>query len=115
MDNNLMDLNLAVLCGRLATAPELRTFDSGARVMHLLVTVSTTHPRRRIDVVPVTLHDPSEELTEAPPRQNSRVWVTGVVQRRATDGPNGRRSRIEVVADQVAVLTCDDGSTSAVR
>ena len=110
-----MDLNLAVLCGRLATAPELRVFDSGAREMHFLVTVGTDHPRRRIDVVPVTLRDPSDDLVETPPRRNSRVWVTGVVQRRAMDGPNGRRSRIEVVADQVAVVTCADETTMAVR
>lgn len=99
-----MDINLAVLCGRLATAPELRVFDSGARHMRFLVTVAAERPRRRIDVVPVTLVDPSDDLADNPPEQNSRVWVTGVVQRRSIDGPEGRRSRIEVMADQVTVL-----------
>lgn len=99
-----MDINLSVLCGRLATAPEVRTYDSGSRCMRLLVTVAVERPRRRIDVVPVTLWDPPADLVDNPPDQNSRVWVTGVVQRRTLDGPEGRRSRIEVLADQVTVI-----------
>ena len=30
---SVMDLNLVVLCGRLATEPELRVFDSGTRLI----------------------------------------------------------------------------------
>lgn len=101
---SIEDLNLAVLCGRLATAPELSIHDSGSRTLMLLVTVSARHPRRRIDVVPVTLYDPPDELVDHLPEPNARVWVTGAVQRRAQDGPEGRRARIEIVADQVAVL-----------
>jgi hypothetical protein len=56
------------------------------------------------DVVPVALWDPDDTLADSPPDQNTRVWVTGVVQRRVLDGPEGRRSRIEVIADQVVVL-----------
>lgn len=96
-----MDINLTVLCGRLATVPELRVFDSGARMLRLLVTVRAEHPRRRIDVVPVTLWDPPDELVEHPFEPESRVWVTGAVQRRFLEGPEGRRGRLEVVADQV--------------
>ncbi len=33
----------------------------------------------------------------------SRVWVVGSAQRRFVDGPDGTRSRIEVVADEVRV------------
>lgn len=102
-----MDINLAVLCGRLATAPEVRVYDSGSRSVHLLVTVATERPQRRIDVVPVILWDPPAELVDHPPGQNARVWVTGLVQRRASDGPEGRLNRIAVVADQVTVL-CKD-------
>lgn len=104
---DIRDINLAVLCGRLATAPELRLSDSGGRSMRFLVTVAAERPRRRIDVVPVILWDPSDDLVDNPPEQNSRVWVTGVVQRRAQDGPEGRRTRIEVVADQVTVVAAD--------
>lgn len=101
---SIEDLNLSVLCGRLATEPELTIRDSGSRTLTLLVTVAARRPRRRIDVVPVTLYDPPDELVDDLPGANTRVWVTGVVQRRAQDGPEGRRSRIEIVADRVAVL-----------
>lgn len=98
------DLNLAVLCGRLATEPEIAIHDSGSRKLMLLVTVAARRPRRRIDVVPVTLYDPPDDLIDDLPGPNTRVWVAGAVQRRAQDGPEGRRNRIEIVADQVAIL-----------
>lgn len=100
-----MDLNLAVLAGRLATTPELRTFDSGARLVRVLVTVRSERPTPRIDVVPVCLWDPPEDLADA--AAADRVWVSGRVQRRFQDGPEGRRSRLEVVADQVVLRASD--------
>jgi single-stranded DNA-binding protein len=102
-----MDINLAVLCGRLATAPEVRIYDTGSRCIQFLVTVAAERPRRRIDVVPVTLWDPPTDLVDDPPDQNARVWVTGVVQRRMLDGPEGRQNRIEVIADQVTVVNSE--------
>ena len=95
-----MDLNLIVLSGRLASAPEMRVFDSGTRLIRYLVTVRTETPRRRIDVLPVTLWDPSEDVT-ADLEPGRRVWVAGSAQRRFWEGPAGRRSRIEIVAEQV--------------
>lgn len=97
------DINLAVLCGRLATEPEMRIYDSGARTLHFLVTTRAEEPRRRIDVVPVVLWDPPDELLDYPFKAECRVWVTGSVQRRSYDSPSGRRNRIEVVADQVSL------------
>ncbi len=96
------DINLAVLCGRLATEPELRIYDSGAQALHFLVTTSAEEPRRRIDVVPVVLLDPPGEVLDYPFKAETRVWVTGSVQRRSYDSPTGRRNRIEVFADQVS-------------
>lgn len=96
-----MDLNLIVLCGRLAVDGELRVFDSGAKLIRYLVTVRVDFPRRRVDVVPVTLWDPTEDLVDRPGEKGKRIWVCGSVQRRYWEGPDGRRSRIEVVAEQV--------------
>ncbi len=95
------DMNLALLCGRLATEPELRIYDSGTRALHFLVATRAPDPRRRIDVVPVVLWDPPDELMDYPFRAETRVYVTGSVQRRSYDSPAGRRNRIEVFADQV--------------
>lgn len=96
-----MDLNLIVLCGRLATDAELRVFDSGTRLIRYLVTVRVDHPRRRVDVIPVTLWDPPAELVDGPGEKGERIWVCGSVQRRYWESPDGRRSRVEVVAEQV--------------
>jgi single-stranded DNA-binding protein len=97
------DMNLAVLCGSLATEPELRTYESGARALHFLVTTRAQEPRRRrVDVVPVVLSDPPDELVDYPFRAETRVFVTGSVQRRSYESPAGRRSRIEVIADEVS-------------
>ena len=96
-----MDLTLIVLCGRLATDAEVRVFDSGTRLVRYLVTVRADYPRRRVDVVPVTLWDPPDELVEEPGLRGERVWVCGSVQRRYWESPDGRRSRVEVVAEQV--------------
>ena len=95
-----MDLNLVVLSGRLATPPELKQFESGTRLVRLLVTVRTEEPTRRVDVVPVTLWEPDQTVIDL--EAGDRVWVAGSVQRRFWAGAEGRRSRLEVVADQVA-------------
>ncbi len=97
-----MDLNLVVLCGRLAAPAEVRTFESGSRLARYLVTVRSEEPRR-VDVLPVTLWDPPDALVDAEPSPGHAVWVAGSVQRRFWSGAEGRRSRLEVVADQVCL------------
>jgi single-strand DNA-binding protein len=97
-----MDLNLVVLCGRLAAPAEIRTCESGSRLARYRITVRSEEPRR-VDVVPVTLWDPPESLVEAEPAPGQAVWVAGSVQRRFWSGAEGRRSRLEVVADQVCM------------
>ena len=97
-----MDLNLVVLCGRLAGPVEIRQFESGSRLVRYLVTVRSEEPRR-VDVVPVTFWDPPDDLVDAEPAPGRAVWVAGAVQRRFWSGAEGRRSRLEVVADQVCL------------
>ncbi len=96
-----MDLNLIVLCGRLAVDGELRVFDSGSRLVRYLVTTRVDYPRRRVDVIPVTFWDPPDELVDQPGLKGDRIWVCGSVQRRYWESPEGRRTRVEVVAEQV--------------
>ena len=103
-----MDFNLIVLCGRLAVDGELRVFDSGSRLIRYLITVRSEHPRRRVDVIPVALWDPPNDLLDEPGRKGQRIWVCGAVQRRFWESPDGRRSRIEVVAESVNFKDVDD-------
>jgi single-stranded DNA-binding protein len=97
----IMDINLVVLAGRLATQPEHRVFESGAHLLRLLITVRSDEPRRRVDVVPVTLWDPPEAPSVGGLAAGDRLWVTGSLQRRFWEAPEGRRSRLEIVAHQV--------------
>lgn len=97
-----MDLNLVVLAGRLAAPAEIRTLESGGRLARYLITVRSEEPRR-VDVVPVTLWDPPDALVEADPSVGGTVWIAGSVQRRFWNGAEGRRSRLEVVAEQLCL------------
>ena len=67
----------------------------------LLVTTRLAAPRRRVDVVPVTLWDPPEEIATARLQRGDSVWVVGAVQRRFWSDDGAKRSRIEVVAHHV--------------
>jgi len=97
-----MDLNLVVLRGKLAADPELRVFDSGSRLIRYLVTTRTESPKRRVDVIPVTVWDPADELWGEPGERGLRFTAFGAAQRRFWEGSDGRRSRVEVVAEQVS-------------
>jgi single-stranded DNA-binding protein len=108
-----MDLNLAVLCGRLATDAEVRVFDSGTRLIRYLVILRVDYPRKRTDVIPVTLWEPEDELAGAPGDKGDRIWVCGSVQRRYWEGADGRRSRVEVIAEQVTLRVDDLEPVSA--
>jgi single-strand DNA-binding protein len=102
-----MDLNVVVLGGRLAAPPEIRSFESGSRLMRCLLTVRSHRPSPRIDVVPVTLWDPPDELVETPHAPGEPLIATGSVQRRFWTAADGRRSRLEIVARHVCP---DEGS-----
>lgn len=103
-----MDLNVAVISGKLAAPPELRKFDSGSTMVRMLVTTRSETPRRRVDVVPITVWDTPQvgmELDDiAAIPVGTQVWVTGSIQRRFWNGsPEGRTSRLEIVAAHVAL------------
>lgn len=96
-----MDLNLVLICGKLAAPPELREFESGSRLVRSLVTVRSHAPHRRVDVVPVTLWDPPADHEIVDASVGSRVWAAGTVQRRFWTSTEGRSSRLEVVANHM--------------
>ncbi len=99
------DVNEVALEGRLATAPDIRTFDSGVRLARLLVTVRSEVDRPRTDVIPVTVWNPAAELGRAV--RGDRVVVSGTVQRRFWTDIDGRKSRVEVVASSVEVTRAE--------
>ena len=102
-----MDLNMVMLNGRLAAAPEYRVLDSGSRMARLLVAVRSEDPHSRLDVLPVVWWEPEDEFVSAPPEVGRRVRIGGSVQRRYWESADGRRSKIEVVAANVNLLSDD--------
>ena len=110
-----MDLNIVVLAGHLATLPEVRQFTSGTRMARFLVTIRSTEPRRRVDVVPVTLWDPPSAVLDAALVVGQQVWVAGSVQRRFWSATDGRSSRIEVIAHTVELRGAHEGDEKEER
>ncbi len=95
MDSEELDFNLVVLAGRIAVPPDLEEPGDPA-VRRLLLTVRSTLPTRRLDLIPVaTAADAIPEGCAL----GDHLWVVGSLQRRfsATNG----RSRIEVVAGNI--------------
>jgi single-strand DNA-binding protein len=103
-----MDFNVVVLSGKLTAPPEVRVFESGSTLIRSLVTVRTDLPRRRVDVVPVTLWDPGPDHPLLEAVVGTRVWVAASVQRRFWTDRDSRKSRLEVVATDIRTAT-DDG------
>lgn len=103
-----MDLNLVVLSGTLAVAPELHRFDSGKRRIDYLVTVQTMiDGRRRSDTINVKYWDPPARLVRKKLIRGDRIWIAGTVQRKFWSALDGKRSQLEVVASQVVYRASD--------
>jgi len=108
-----MDLNLIVVAGRIAAEPEMLTFASGSRLLRLLVTVKSREPRRRIDVLPVVMWEPNDDVLPDGPCRGHTVWVAGSVQRRFWSSDTGRTSRVEIVAHDVKIRADADENSDA--
>lgn len=103
-----MDLNLVVLSGALAVAPELHRFDSGKRRLDYLVNVRTmADGRTRTNTISVKYWDPPARLVRKKLIRGDRIWIAGTVQRRFWSTLDGKRSQIEVVASQVVYRASD--------
>jgi len=102
-----MDMNLTILAGRLAATPEITHFASGASLARLLITVRSTEPRRRIDVIPVVQWEPDIDQIEGYERGDG-LWIAGAVQRRFWSAEAGRTSRLEVVGHDIERRANDD-------
>jgi single-strand DNA-binding protein len=88
-------MNVVIVQGVLARAPEVRELQSGSRLV--LLEVSTEHPSGRT-TVPVAWLDPPGEVGLEP---GADVVVTGHVRRRFFRAGGSTQSRTEVIADQV--------------
>jgi single-strand DNA-binding protein len=88
-------MNVVIVQGALARAPELRELQSGSLLV--LLEVSTDHPSGRA-TVPVAWLDPPGEVDLEP---GTEIVVTGHVRRRFFRAGGSTQRRTEVVADHV--------------
>lgn len=98
-----MDYNIVVLSGHIASHPRIDWPGDVERISYL-VTVKLETPKRRVDVLPVTLWepDPDDPLLRTA-TTGDRVHVVGQLQRRFYSDFNERRSTLEVIASAVVV------------
>lgn len=101
------DLNVALIHGKLAAPIEVQTYPSGAVANRLLVTVVTHDPVKRVDVLPVTVWDDDTLDLDAP--IGSSVHVRAQIRRRFWAAEDGRRSRLELVASEIAIHRPQEG------
>lgn len=102
-----MDINLVTLSGTLAARPEVREYSSGVQLLRMLIRVRSEDPRPRLDILPVVLWEPSEELVamagDSRMDRGARVFVVARLERRFWQEEHGRESRVEIVATDVTV------------
>jgi len=95
VDSNEQHFNLVVLGGSVAVPPELAgPYESVPG--RLLLTVRSTHPAPRVDLIPIS--DVAGRIP-ADAVSGDRLWVVGSLQRRFS--PATGRSRIEVAARHI--------------
>lgn len=99
-----MDVNLALVSGRLAVPPDLELLSDGSRRAHLLVHVRSER-RGRFDVLPVSV--PADVHTErlASSPSGARIFVAGPLMRRCS--PHAPPGRIEVIAAAIGFPDLD--------
>jgi|FLYL01.1.fsa_nt_gi single-stranded DNA-binding protein len=105
-----MDVNLVVLCGRLAAPPKLHVTAGGFRYLEFWVALRHDGPRPTLEVVPVRWWGAAGKLAEY--LAGDRVWVIGEVRRRLPTGEDDLHGEVEVVAERVSRRdppTADDG------
>ena len=98
---NSTDMNVVVLGGTIAAPPELLVGPTGIVRWRYLVSVRSRRPRRRVDVLPVTVWDPEQGPSNEDFCVGDKIWVHAALHRRFSATPEGQRSRLELVTDGV--------------
>jgi single-strand DNA-binding protein len=108
-----MDLNLVAITGRLAADPELHSTGNGTEVTTLRVAVGRMkrqgEQRADADFVDVVVWGEQAKHAGRYLAKGRRVAIKGRLQQRTWTTPEGaKRSRLQVVADQVQFLDYKD-------
>jgi hypothetical protein len=101
----VMDINLALLSGRLAVSPLVETQHDGSRAARLLVYLRSPG---RFDVIPVFVPDPLGALAAGGLDAGTRINLAGALSRVCSDEPCRRPGRIEVRAESYELPDVED-------
>ena len=100
-----MDLNVVTITGRLADDPKPYATGNGGDVTMLRIAVGRPkrpgQQRSEADFVDVAAWDEQAKLAAKYLAKGLRVGVTGRLQQRTWETPEGKRSRLQVVAGQL--------------
>jgi single stranded DNA-binding protein len=107
-----MDLNVVTITGRLADEPRSYATDNGGDITMLRVAVGRPkrpgQQRSQADFVDVVVKDDQAKLAAKYLAKGLRVGVTGRLHQRVWETPEGQRSRLQVVAGQLAFIDFKD-------
>ena len=110
--SKFMDLNKAMIIGRLTRDPELRTTPSGAKVCSVGIATNFVYTNQQTGqkVEQVEYHNvvfwrKLAEIVSQYLKKGRRIFVEGRLQTRSWDAQDGsKRNRTEIVADNMIML-----------
>lgn len=105
-----MDINLALINGQIAVPAMIDNDPDGGRVLRMLVLVRS-EKRRRVDIIPVRMADPTGEVSAEELGAGRRVFVAGGLIRRCSVDGMSSGGRMEVAADSISIQP-EDGTRS---
>jgi hypothetical protein len=103
-----MDINLALLRGRLALPPMVEAQPDGSRHARLLVYLRS---RGRFDVIPIVVPDPVGQLATESLGAGTRIHVAGALSRQFAHDAELGATRIEVVAEAYELPDVEDSTS----
>jgi single-strand DNA-binding protein len=116
-----MDLNKVMIIGRLTRDPELRTTPSGINVCQIGVATSYVYTNQQTgqkveqtEFHNVVLWRKLGEIANQYLKKGTQVFIEGRLQTRSWEGKDAqKRSRTEIVADNMIMLGRPSGASSA--
>lgn len=112
-----MDLNKAMIIGRLTRDPELKATPSGVNVCQVSLATNFVYTNQQsgqkvenVEYHNVVLWRKLAEIANQYLKKGQRVYIEGRLQTRSWDGTDGKKNyRTEIIADNMIML---DGGTS---
>ena len=116
-----MDLNKAMIIGRLTRDPELKTTPSGINVCSISIATSYAYTNKetgqkveQTEFHNVVLWRKLAEIAAQYLKKGTQVYIEGRLQTRSWDGQDGKKNyRTEIVADNMIMLQRAAGSAGS--